>query len=543
LIKTADGALSEIHSILGRQRELLVRAANDICSDDDRQAIEDELDALADEMDDVFDKTQFNGTKIFKGKDTIISGPNTTTTANTVTDLDETTSNTKTEIVWIDKGTTPADSSDTLPEKENVKYWSTFEETETENSLNDAGYMLYDENSIYTTYESKETYETIVDKEYTAQPADNKYTRLVKPSIMVGNNGYINVKNEAGNLALSCAMSQLGVKIDGKVVSYDLYKSSYKKTTKVLDADGNDVMTSFDLGNGITISQQVTLSNDQYVITFGYSNNSGETHSIDLRFAFDTLNTKTTAENGDGGSTYTLVNEYASIGISAGGAIDSALGDISDLYNVWDDSKVHTGDTVSSHTGVGYWWSAQDVTDGSSATAGAVNYGPIELLKEPYELKTTTSVHHTKETTVTEDTTTTTILPQYLNIQSGANAGERTVIRLWDLSSGNLHYSVGKHEDISAFHAADSLNHIDRVVKKVSAIRSYYGAMQNRLETTYNSNVNYSENLTSAESAIRDADMAEEITKNAKENILIQAAQSMLAHANTTNDGVLQLLQ
>ena len=78
---------------------------------------------------------------------------------------------------------------------------------------------------------------------------------------------------------------------------------------------------------------------------------------------------------------------------------------------------------------------------------------------------------------------------------------------------------------------------------KVSSQRSSLGAVQNRLEHTINNLDNVSENTTSAESRIRDTDMAKEMVNYSKNNILAQAGQSMLAQANQSNQGVLSLLQ
>ncbi|WP_341322409.1 flagellin [Solibacillus sp. FSL H8-0523] len=83
---------------------------------------------------------------------------------------------------------------------------------------------------------------------------------------------------------------------------------------------------------------------------------------------------------------------------------------------------------------------------------------------------------------------------------------------------------------------------IDAAIKKVSDTRSNLGAVQNRLEHTINNLGATSENLTAAESRIRDTDMAAEMMSFTKNNILMQAAQSMLAQANQQPQGVLQLL-
>ncbi|MCH7320651.1 flagellin [Solibacillus sp. MA9] len=97
--------------------------------------------------------------------------------------------------------------------------------------------------------------------------------------------------------------------------------------------------------------------------------------------------------------------------------------------------------------------------------------------------------------------------------------------------------SIGSRED-----AAGTITTIDNAIKKVSDQRSSLGAVQNRLEHTINNLGAASENLTAAESRIRDTDMAAEMMAFTKNNILTQAAQSMLAQANQQPQGVLQLL-
>lgn len=122
-------------------------------------------------------------------------------------------------------------------------------------------------------------------------------------------------------------------------------------------------------------------------------------------------------------------------------------------------------------------------------------------------------------------------------LQIGANKGDEMKITVKvkvSLASKDLsaHSTAGKA--ISAVQAA---------IKSVSAQRSKLGAIQNRLEYTVENLENYSENLTDAESRIRDTDMAAEMVNYTKSNIVQQAAQSMLAQANQSTQGVLSLLQ
>ena len=99
---------------------------------------------------------------------------------------------------------------------------------------------------------------------------------------------------------------------------------------------------------------------------------------------------------------------------------------------------------------------------------------------------------------------------------------------------------VSGNDDTNATAAIDT---ISAAIQKVSTQRSALGAVQNRLEHTINNLDNVVENTTSAESAIRDTDMATEMVKYSNNNILSQAGQAMLAQANQSNQGVLSLLQ
>ena len=127
------------------------------------------------------------------------------------------------------------------------------------------------------------------------------------------------------------------------------------------------------------------------------------------------------------------------------------------------------------------------------------------------------------------------------NLQVGANQGELLKITISGTSLKKL--GLTTTSVTTAASASAAIKQIQSAIKMVSAQRSLLGAIQNRLEYTINNLENYSENLTSAESQIRDTDMATEMVNYSKNNILQQAAQSMLAQANQSNQGVLSLLQ
>ena len=97
---------------------------------------------------------------------------------------------------------------------------------------------------------------------------------------------------------------------------------------------------------------------------------------------------------------------------------------------------------------------------------------------------------------------------------------------------------------VSSYSAAGkAMDKVQKAIQSVSDMRSTLGALQNRLEHTVANLDNISENTQSAESQLRDTDMAEEMVEYSKNNILAQAGQSMLAQANQSTQGVLSLLQ
>ena len=129
--------------------------------------------------------------------------------------------------------------------------------------------------------------------------------------------------------------------------------------------------------------------------------------------------------------------------------------------------------------------------------------------------------------------------------QIGANAGQTISVTIDNMSGKSLLTLEADNFSLSANGAnADSLlQTIDVAIKKVSDQRATLGAVQNRLEHTINNLTTTNENLSDANSRIRDVDMAEEMMTFTKSNILSQAATSMLAQANAMPNSVLNLLQ
>lgn len=125
-------------------------------------------------------------------------------------------------------------------------------------------------------------------------------------------------------------------------------------------------------------------------------------------------------------------------------------------------------------------------------------------------------------------------------IQVGAEAGQHIEFELYQMDAEALGLSdinVKTVED-----SDDTINAVKAAIGYVSNVRSYYGAIQNRLEHTINNLDNVVENTTAAESRVRDTDMAKEMVQYSNSQILLQAGQSMLAQANHLSDSILSLL-
>lgn len=125
----------------------------------------------------------------------------------------------------------------------------------------------------------------------------------------------------------------------------------------------------------------------------------------------------------------------------------------------------------------------------------------------------------------------------------GASADKTNAMTVEQMTMTAKALTIESIEVDTTTNAFKAMKSIDNAIERVSTYRATLGAAQNRLEHTVNNLKVTSENITSAESRIRDTDMADEITAYTKNNILLQAAQSMLSQSNAMPQGVLSMLQ
>jgi len=493
LIQTAEGGLQETEDIMQRMRELAVQSANGTYTDEDREQIQYEVDALKAEVDRISQATEYNEMKLLDGSLGGAGGANTEYGA-------------KYGKVSQDLFNTDVTVTSSI---NGVKISFT-------TGASGAG----GENAVWDATGKTLTINLDKTKSYT----DNEINDLIK-----------NAKQQK-NEEQTNPIPEITYKTKAGVISGSAVSSATTKETTATES-GLRSTASFSTSKYM----QDGTDADKYI----------ENMADNIKFTANTY-----------GNTASTEGTFAKIGI----ATDVAAG--KENVEVFKD-RVYPGGTedaaaeeVVLHLATGVEYSEKDIEQILAKAGYDYEVSLTDETKDPdgdkvfYANKKieATSVG-TKGTGVTAGDYAVEMADgagvgkgavggtgEGLTFQIGANGVEdqRLTVNVDDMSSralGISGVSVAKQDD-----ANDAINKIDDALKTVSTQRAKLGAVQNRLEHTVNSLNTANENLSAAESQIRDTDMAAEMIKYTKSNILQQASQSMLAQANQQPQGVLQLL-
>lgn len=487
LIQTAEGGLNETHSILQRMRELAVQSANGTYQDDtDREAIQLEVDALKSEIDRIASSTEYNGMKLLDGS---LGGTTTGTTDFGAR-----------YGVLISANTVVDGANNKL--KENLS----LEGATLTSSVNGVTVTLADtasgvggENAQWDAAGTTLTINLKAGQSY----SQSQINDLIKNATMA--------KANAAGTPQTSTPADVELKLKSGVFTFQ--KAETFKTSAGVRAASDDTDLVEYLING-------TDQNDGYADTIKFTSNNYGEDTRKLKIATDVAAGKewvaTTTANNEGTG---IKDGEFTLHLATG--VEYTEEDIQNLlkqagldYTVTlTDSKTPDGDKT---------FYAQKVVAEADATA-------IEIGKT------------TAGAGLGSDKLTGT--GKGLTFQIGANGVEdqRVTLSVGDMSSTSI--GVGG-ADVSTQDAANkAIDMVDSAVKTVSMQRAGLGALQNRLEYTVNNLTTTNENLTAAESQIRDTDMATEMINYTKNNILQQASQAMLAQANQQPQAILQLLQ
>lgn len=487
LIQTAEGGLNETHSILQRMRELAVQSANGTYQDDtNREAIQLEVDALKSEIDRIASSTEYNGIKLLDGS---LGGTTTGTTDFGAR-----------YGVLISANTVVDGANNKL--KENLS----LEGATLTSSVNGVTVTLADtasgvggENAQWDAAGTTLTINLKAGQSY----SQSQINDLIKNATMA--------KADAAGTPQASTPADVELKLKSGVFTFQ--KAETFKTSAGVRATSDDTDLVEYLING-------TDQNDGYADTIKFTSNNYGEDTRKLKIATDVAAGKewvaTTTANNEGTG---IKDGEFTLHLATG--VEYTEEDIQNLlkqagldYTVTlTDSKTPDGDKS---------FYAQKVVAEADATA-------IEIGKT------------TAGAGLGSDKLTGT--GKGLTFQIGANGVEdqRVTLSVGDMSSTSI--GVGG-ADVSTQDAANkAIEMVDTAVKTVSMQRAGLGALQNRLEYTVNNLTTTNENLTAAESQIRDTDMATEMINYTKNNILQQASQAMLAQANQQPQAILQLLQ
>lgn len=222
-------------------------------------------------------------------------------------------------------------------------------------------------------------------------------------------------------------------------------------------------------------------------------------------------------------------NSFASVAITTAGTSED------NTYNVKVTGIVR--DAAGAITGYDLSWEDKAGTTGTATNVAA---GGTQAIGS-FTLTLGASVNVGDEATFSAKSSTFDNTDSSLSLQIGANSSQTMNVSIGDMRAAAL--NVEDIDVTSSQSSQSATTAINQAIESVSAQRSKLGAFQNRLEHTINNLGTSSENLTAAESRIRDVDMAKEMMNQTKNSILSQAAQAMLAQANQQPQGVLQLLR
>ena len=360
--------------------------------------------------------------------------------------------------------------------------------------------------------------------------------------------------------AIQDEVDQLTTEID-RVAETTKFNEIYllkgdNSNTKNVYMKGHDAGLKGPLTDGAksaTFTMDALQAGDKYTIAGKeYTIGSATTEVTAL---IDKANTDATADTANktvdvNGKTYTITYN------AAGNTIADADGTAITLDNL---KKAVTGGSKVTYGNTSLTAMTDADTDGVDDDDSSIITKDVAETKIKAELLTANNIGTVDQAATVEDANTANGKTSYtinkgyatvadtlsFNLHVGADADmtNKITVDIDTMNSANLGIKGINVKDASGTEATYAIDAIADAVAKVSSQRSALGAVQNRLEHTIDNLDNISENTSSAESRIRDTDMAKEMVNYSKNNILAQAGQSMLAQANQSNQGVLSLLQ
>ncbi|SFT25651.1 flagellin [Paenibacillus sp. BC26] len=501
LIQTAEGALNETHSILQRMRELANQSANGTNTDADRGALQDEMNQLTSEINRVGNTTEFNTQKLLQGDGKTNLNSTGVVTAGAFSGGTNKVTTEATQTVTFTAAAAAGNSAAFVLNGQTLT--ATWAASGTGGNTDNTAYNVTSNAATINIDGTQTTTENATGIAEALQKMIDKNDAL-KGNYKVTTTGatvtVTAVKGGAfeGAAGVIGATTLTGVTGTGNTANTGVTTNAVQ-ATKTLDFSTIDTVAKAKalVGTGLTINgQQIEFYNANDGAYTGSAKGIDISDAIEAAAgANDTALAKAIAEQakidgvtltqGTGGADNTVIVKAVVAGTD-GNSLEVADGGIQKEFKTSFQIGANTGQSMSLEVN-----DMRSKALGITAKAGDAGF--------------------TKTNSVTNGT---------------------------DDVKNEAALNISTKDD-----AAKAIAVLDKATASVSSERSKLGAVQNRLEHTINNLGTASENLTAAESRIRDVDMAKEMMEQTKNNILAQAAQAMLAQANQQPQGVLQLLR
>ncbi|MBJ9993121.1 flagellin N-terminal helical domain-containing protein [Paenibacillus sp. S28] len=506
LIQTAEGALNETHSILQRMREISNQSANGTNTDTDRNALQDEMNQLTSEINRIGNTTEFNTQKLLNGG----------IGSNDGTKLTKATSAEVTGAALADTGAQSLGAGVKI-----TVDGQTF-------NIGAINYGSDDIDGAGTASDATQTAKDLATKLGQVTSGGTKLSDLVDIKVDATNKLVITAKSTGttSNIQVS------GDATEGAKLGFTIDDTA--ATPVVVEGKGNPATVEragLQATNAIT-AQTTINANDTLKFTVGSDSavevklNDGTTPKV-----YDTANAD---KNVAQAAMNDLVKDLNAALQKAGldGKVTASLSKDNEIQFISE-----TGKDISVANGNGaaltqLGFAGTEAIDNVDQVVGPGAQG------SGFNTKFQIGANTGQSMSLTID-----------DMRSAAlgitgNAGQAGFTKENSVTNGTNDVKTEAALNIStAEDASKAIAVLDKATQTVSSARSKLGAVQNRLEHTINNLGTASENLTAAESRIRDVDMAKEMMEQTKNNILAQAAQAMLAQANQQPQGVLQLLR
>jgi len=520
LIQTAEGALTEVHSMLNRMTTLAEQSANGTYADEvDREQLQKEVDALKSEIDRIADSTNFNGLKLLDGS---LSGGSNIKGSVTLSDT-VATATVATLAVLEDTNVAGGDGKQ-LKEGDVISYKVDWKEDGVEKTQTLKFTVRYDEGE---------------NKSYMVAEDGSKYDMASTVSATVANLDKAITAEFKKNDELSAAF---------KIESTAANNGTFQLTSKTMGSKGANLLN---VDATVTYGEKNIAANQGKTVNIGGSTITSNTAGQDVMQKLDFSNIKvldTSKTNYTGRTLEEIVDENT---FEVDGkkfvlySADNAK-KVQDLKNAAgsDVTFIQLDGANKAATNADYTTNDTETTGGLDAKTIAAELSRVTGREfTAAQVNTKGEVDNTSgnwEVLLKGDKLSKTGKALDLQIGDTADSFNKMSVKVADMHTKSI--GIGDIDISNQTGAAEALDKIKAAINTVSDQRGSLGALQNRLDHTINNLGVMRENIQNAESTIRDTDIAEEMMAYTKNNILNQSAQAMLAQANQLPQGVLQLL-